>query len=463
MTVTRWMMGAATVTATYVRRGKRFRVFIRPAAGPRISRSVRTEADAIALVRHFNRLGMAGVDLTEALRKAQLAKVAEAKSYPTIREALPAFLDEMVGIGEIRKSTAKGYKNRLAVWAYPQIGDTAWNELTREQIGEVLVNLRAAGRSMACLEQIRCPLTRFYQWQMNAKGYKGANPAADLKFFLGRQPSKRGRKRDLQWFRQEEARRLLVACRTLKPRWFAFLLVSFGGGLRWGEATALTRADIDWRRGRIHVQRTWSESGGRLERCKDGEDRWVTVPVSTLAALQAHCEAMDLEATLNDWTPDQRQLVFPNSVGGITRYGAFLGLVWQSLLRKAGLPYRKPHAMRHSYATWLLEAGADIRWVRDQMGHVSIGETEGTYGHLVREHHERDVDALDAALWPAAAPQDDGGTRESLGHRRPATSHCVPPAAGRSLSTDQSGGELMVEGKGFEPSTSALRTPRSPN
>jgi len=65
---------------------------------------------------------------------------------------------------------------------------------------------------------------------MNAKGYKGTNPAADLKFFLGRQPSKRARKRDLQWFRQEEARRLLVACRTLKPRWFAFLLVSFGGG-----------------------------------------------------------------------------------------------------------------------------------------------------------------------------------------------------------------------------------------
>src|SRR2546425_3160719 len=267
-------MGAATVTATYVRRGKRFRVLVRPAAGRRISRSVKTEADAIALVRHFNRLGLAGVDLAKALRRTKVAEGAEAKSYPAIRQALPAFLDEMVAIGEIRKSTAKGYKNRLAVWAYPSIGGIAWNELTRQQIGEVLVKLRAAGRSTACLEQIRCPLTRFYQWQMNAKGYKGTNPAVDLKFFLGRQPSKRARKRDLQWFRQEEARRLLVACRTLKPRWFAFLLVSFGGGLRWGEATALTRADIDWRRGRIHVQRTWSESGGRGGRCKEGEGRW---------------------------------------------------------------------------------------------------------------------------------------------------------------------------------------------
>jgi hypothetical protein len=61
--------------------------------------------------------------------------------------------------------------------------------LSREQIGEVLVKLRAAGRSLACLEQIRCPLTRFYQWQTNAKGYKGPDPAADLKFFLGVNPA----------------------------------------------------------------------------------------------------------------------------------------------------------------------------------------------------------------------------------------------------------------------------------
>src|SRR5438093_10515922 len=198
------------------------------------------------------------------------------------------------------------------------------------------------------------------------------------------------------------------------------------------------------------VQRAWSESGGRVERCKDGDDRWVTLPASALAALRAHCEAMELEASLKEWTPEQRRLVFPNTVGGVTRYGAFHELLWQPLLRAAGLPYRKPHAVRHSYATWLLEAGADIRWVKDQMGHASIGETEGTYGHLVRERHERDVDHLDAVLWGVNSAGDGGGTLESDDAERPATSHCVPPATGRSLSTDQSGGELMVEGKGFK-------------
>jgi len=144
---------------------------------------------------------------------------------------------------------------------------------------------------------------------------------------------------------------------------------------------------------------------------------------------------MELEASLRRWTPDQRELVFPNTVGHVTRYGAFLELVWQPLLRAAQLPYRKPRAMRHSYATWMLEAGADLRWVKDQLGHASIEETEGTYGHLEREHHEGRVN-LDAV---------QGGV------------HSRPPASTLSDADGVRAGQLrdfpredfLVEGKGF--------------
>ncbi len=113
----------------------------------------------------------------------------------------------------------------------------------------------------------------------------------------------------------------------------------------------------------------------------------VTSPTA-LEVLRAHVEAVALEAGVKGWPPDGR-LVFPNTRGRVTRYGQFLELVWQPLLEAARLPYRKPHAMRHTYATWMLEGGADLRYVRDQMGHASIQETEGTYGHLDRERHER--------------------------------------------------------------------------
>ena len=66
------------------------------------------------------------------------------------------------------------------------------------------------------------------------------------------------------------------------------------------------------------------------------------------------------------------------------------------------------------------------------MGHASIGETEGTYGHLVRERHERDVDQLDAALWGVNAAGDGAGTLESDDAERPAASH-RPTAADRAL------------------------------
>ncbi len=153
----------------------------------------------------------------------------------------------------------------------------------------------------------------------------------------------------------------------------------------------------------------------------------------------------------------------PDTTGRVTRYGAFHELVWRPLFRATGLAYRKPQAMRHSYATWLLEAGADIRWVKDQMGHASSGETEGTYGHLVRERHEGDVDHLDAVLWAVNTTGEGGEAPESHHIERPAASPGVPLTASALLNADQQGEGLVVEGKGFEPSTSALRTPRSPN
>jgi len=64
-------------------------------------------------------------------------------------------------------------------------------------------------------------------------------------------------------------------------------------------------------------------------------------------------------------------------------------------LRRVGLAYRKYHATRPSFATWMLEAGADIRWLQAQLGHSSITMTVDVYGHLEPDRHEHVVAALD--------------------------------------------------------------------
>jgi len=101
----------------------------------------------------------------------QLVEPAADEVIPGI-PALPAFLDEQVTLRNLRESTARAYKNRLPTWAYPRIGGTPWNLLTREEVGAVLLAIRKAGKSSASAEQVRCPLTRFYQWQINVHHYR---------------------------------------------------------------------------------------------------------------------------------------------------------------------------------------------------------------------------------------------------------------------------------------------------
>jgi integrase len=167
-------------------------------------------------------------------------------------------------------------------------------------------------------------------------------------------------------------------------------------GLRWGESAALRWSDIDWARGYVHVQRTVSDRR-RIEPVKDGEPRRVKLSPGLLEALRSHREAMALEGHVQGWSAESRDIAFPTSAGNRLAY-AFFVRVWRDLLATAGLTRRPYHATRHSYATILLESGADIRFVQRQLGHATIGLTVDTYGHVDPERHASVVEAFDRCL-----------------------------------------------------------------
>ncbi len=207
------MRGAATITATYRREGRGFQVLVRPKNARRFTRMVKTEQDAKDLVHHFNRLGMAGVDLAAALAEARAAGERE---YPPLREVVGPFLDEQVALGNIRTATAVAYKGCLSRWVgcgpkapgeRPRLGDIPWNLITREEIGAVLLEIRKAKKSSTTVEQTRCPLARFYDWQIGVKHWRGVSPAANLKLFIGKRPKRK--KGDYQWFQLNQGFRRL--------------------------------------------------------------------------------------------------------------------------------------------------------------------------------------------------------------------------------------------------------------
>ena len=377
--------------------------------GTRELKTVHAEQDAKALVQMIHKQELAGINVLETIRQARVraagTPVPESVPFPALREALPNWIERQERTGEIRVSTGMAYRSRLATWVYPHplpdgrlLGDVAVSHVTREHLGAVIRRVREAGRSLAIVEGIRNPLRGYYADAIETKALPGPNPAADLRHFIGKHAQRTARQHSTAYFAQEEAPQLMATARALFPRWHAFILTGLLGGLRWGESAALRVSDIDFKRGRIHVERTWSSKAGRLEAPKDHEGRHVKASPALLAALRAHLEGVALEGQVQDWNAEQRALVFPNKAGRIMQYSTFIEDVWQPLLAKAGLPYRKYHSTRHTFATWLLSDGADLRWVQQQLGHASIAQTADTYGHVQPDRHEAAVNALDQYL-----------------------------------------------------------------
>lgn len=153
---------------------------------------------------------------------------------------------------------------------------------------------------------------------------------------------------------REEVRRLLDGIRSAKHR--AIAMLAYGSGLRVSEACALRIADIDAQRRLIHVR------GG-----KGAKDREVMLGDSLLAALRDYWrQQRPAGPFLFPATRKTAGHVRPNAVGRALRKAS----------RAAGLKRGvSPHALRHSFATHLLEAGTDIRRIQVLLGHNQIDTT----------------------------------------------------------------------------------------
>jgi len=96
--------------------------------------------------------------VVEAVQKARTPVVASA-DYPTLKDALPVWIDAQVQAGEIGPSTAKVYRGRCAKWVYPALGDLPVNQVTREQIGGIRIVLTwkaTKGSRHSGFEKVRC-------------------------------------------------------------------------------------------------------------------------------------------------------------------------------------------------------------------------------------------------------------------------------------------------------------------
>lgn len=149
----------------------------------------------------------------------------------------------------------------------------------------------------------------------------------------------------------------------------AILATLYGCGLRVSEATALAVDDIDFRAGFVRV------------RGKGNKERLVPLGSMTQHALKRY---LDSPVRRDADTGTRDHVFLSQKRGPLTRMG-----LWSIVRRhatRAGLGDRiHPHTFRHSFATHLVEGGADLRSVQMMLGHQSVSTTQ-IYTHLDRSH-----------------------------------------------------------------------------
>jgi integrase/recombinase XerD len=239
---------------------------------------------------------------------------------------------------------------------------------TTEDLERYLAELRARGLSGATIARKAAAIRAFFR-HLVLLGAATDNPAAELDL-------PRRTRRLPRALSPGEVERLIDAAIGTAPRDLrdrALVELLYGAGLRVSEAVGLECNGVDLER--------------RLVRCvgKGNKERIVPLGRQAVDALRRY-----LARGRPYLDRRRRPELFLNAHGGpLTRAGAFL--ILRRLAAKAGLEPERihPHLLRHSFATHLLEGGADLRSVQEMLGHADLATTE-LYTH-VTDRRRRDA------------------------------------------------------------------------
>lgn len=299
---------------------------------------------------------------TRKARKERQAKqqAEQTARVPTFGEFFPTFLDHIVSERK-KASTFEIYARAGRLKLLPVLEQVALDKLGELDVQRVKHHMR--GEAPSHVNQALSVLSGALKL---AKVHHPAIVIPPIK-----RVSNAG-KETLRFYTREQAAALVAAVERTPER-LAAILLALDAGLRKGEVHALRREDVDLEQGELAVRHTlWF---GELTTPKSGRSRRVPMTSRLLAALRS------LDRT-DEWLLPRGRQMKPGVVTRYTNTPVDLGAVLRLAARQAGVPDLGPHALRHTFATLLLSAGADLRAVQQLLGHSSIAVT-ARYLHLL--------------------------------------------------------------------------------
>lgn len=300
---------------------------------------------------------------------------------------LLAYIDHIRGERSLSPNTVAAYRRDLSFfidWLKQNKASKVTTNLPqRADILLYLTALKKRGQKATSLARILASLRGWFNWLKNM-GLIGKDPLENFE-------NPHRSKKLPQVLSEQEVENLLQAATSKRES--AILELMYGCGLRVSELVGLSKSDINFNQGyvkcfgkgakeRIVPMGTKAVAALREYLNEDGDEQGLK---NTAAAVSSRAKPGRPRAVKKSEQKPRKEPLFKDEKGGrLSRL-----VVWQ-IIKRLGVRAKisktiSPHTLRHSFATHLLENGADLRAVQELLGHANLVTTQ-LYTHVSRAH-----------------------------------------------------------------------------
>lgn len=205
-----------------------------------------------------------------------------------------------------------------------------------------------------------------------SEGLLSANPWLKVK-------PRKGTKEIIKPFSQDEAAKIIAGFEKSYSAWVPFTKFLFLSGCRMSEAIGLQWKHVNFERGEICICESLAQ-----DKTGDGYERIrKSTKTGSVRFLKINSELAKVFEQVSPARKNSENLVFLNSAGAAHIDANNFRDRWKKVLAVANIPYRRPHIIRHSFASHAIEQGCPLTGVAYLLGHSDTRMVAQTYGHLI--------------------------------------------------------------------------------
>ena len=277
---------------------------------------------------------------------------------------------------KLSESTIRNKEYLINSEILPMFGEMELEKITVETIQDY-INRRSEVLESSSVHSYATLLKPFFKWCVNTDRIS-KDPFSQVIL-----PKIKRNERDV--YSPEEIEKLISVA---PPLWFAdILLLASRTGMRRGEIHGLKWSDIDFERGVLTVRRSLAAGEKR-----GSSEVHETKTANSFRTVMLDHESLDMlrrrkSCAFSDWVFTMRG---GEAASPYYDYGHL-----KEACKKAGIPYRPFHCLRHSHATYLLAEGVNPKVVQERLGHSDISITLGRYGHALPTMQKEALTAIE--------------------------------------------------------------------